>query len=201
MIIRLITSLLILYSIEANAQIANTLWINSDEESIVFLKFEHELLCYAVDGVENTPLYLKYRIGGDTLFINSLSSGVICLGEDKKYASYLIKNAKKNMLQLAIIKDDCSERSVLLTGKQWSFHTSGVDDELNYLVISIIKDEIIVNGVRNPQKLYITDLDGNPILSVIGGNKIALNTLAKGQYILEVWDEGQLAWAKKFDRE
>lgn len=201
MINKAFTTLLMLISITANAQLAKSIWFNSDEGSKVFLKFENELLTYGVSGVEDAFVHFGYAINGDTLFLRSFSNDQLCIGLDKKEATYLIGNLNKGILALTMISDKCDERSALLSGKDWNKAPTMTNEKLSYLVISIVKDEIIVDGIRNPQKLYITDLDGNPLLSVEGENKIALSTLAKGEYILEVWDQNQLTWAKQFDRD
>jgi len=201
MISRLITGLLVLCSIGANAQLAKTLWINSDEGSKVFLKFESELLSYGVSGVEDAFIHFGYSLNGDTLSLRSFSNDQLCNGLEKKEATYILENPSDGILTLIMIYDNCNERVALLSGKEWNKVPTATNEKLSYLVISIVKDEIIVDGIRKPQKLYITDLDGNPILSVEGENKIALSTLAKGEYILEVWDQNQLTWAKQFDRE
>jgi hypothetical protein len=196
----LFISLVFLFSVNLNAQLEKSLWINIQNENSSFIKFEYELLSYGTTGVENSSNYLRYYTEEDTLYVNALSSDKNCNYSEQKVGKYLF-TMENNTLSLQRIKDECAIRYDLLNNKKWTFQEINVTEKLNYLVISIVKDKIVVEGIRNPQMLYITDVYGKTLRTVNDENSIELTSLDKGEYILQVWDKNKLQWEKKFDRE
>ena len=189
------------FSMTMFAQLEYSTWIHHIDKADLYIKFEENTMQLGFVGDDRAINFSTYNLVSDTLKLIDLSSGRLCEPSKKEAAIYFVRhNAAKDSLFLDVIDDECLARGESLDGLGWSLQKPQKGD-LNYVIIRIYDDEIVVNGKHRPEALYITDLNGKPLHSVNRMNHIGIAGLDEGDYILQVWDEGSMQWAKKFNLE
>lgn len=188
---------LLFLTIGSNAQLENTTWLHEVNGEEYFIEFQDDLLILGMIDNSDPLLVLSYEIKADSLFLYSKDSSSYCaINTD---VTYLLNFTDYNAnMHISSLEDPCFERNAFLTGASWEPYITEPEGDLNYVVIRIYMDRIEVNGERNPQALYITDLDGNQVLSAHRQDHVDLDILSSGEYTLQVWDQGKVQWVKNF---
>ena len=186
------------FSMTMYAQLEYSTWIHHINKADLYIKFEENTMQLGFVGDDRAINFSTYSLKSDTLTLIDLSSGRLCYASKKEAATYFVRqNDAGDSLYLDVISDECLARGESLSGLGWTIQKPQAGD-LSYVVIRIYDDEIVVNGKHSPEALYITDLNGKPLHSVTRMNHIGIAGLDQGDYILQVWDEGSMQWAKQF---
>lgn len=181
------------------AQLENSIWLHSFNNQEYFIEFLNDSIKLGLSEDKEAAVFFSYKISEDTLEIYS-SEGTLC--NIKHSAKYLFGYSwKKDFMFLKKLEDKCFERSAFISAGNWELKLDDDSEAMNFVVISIFMDKIVVNSNGNPNALYITDLNGAPVISALGSNQINIAELSSGDYILQVWDDQEMRWKKEFYRE
>ena len=191
------TSVFLLFVMSLSAQLENTIWVHELEGTERYVEFHEDSILLGIDGNAEALIALPYKIKSDSLFIYNTAASSYCNDEEAAIYALSFTDVNENM-HIKSVVDPCYERNAFLSALSWEPLITEPEGDLNYVVIRIYMDRIEVEGERNPQALYITDNKGNHILSAHRQNHVDLNDLSSGDYILQVWDQGQIQWVKKF---